>query len=776
MLLSEIEGRITMESKNYSAEAMVLENGKYVKGTLTLFIDEYVFAGKRTSVNWENATVEQGTVKVKSFLFSSDKPYIRFKDNAKNSKDFIVEQENLNDIIKLISEYASYLKNKREEKLAFEKKAEEERKQKEEELRKQEENEKRIREEAKRKAEEEFRRKKEEEERLKEEKLRKEKETFERKKSEKKARIQKEVENCKNNPDPTISIDATIKKVASCFLDNPYRILGVSCVASNEEANQALDKLKKLARLKALESYKSSFDLASIESPARDLSIAQNALAMLKDKNHKWFWFLEADACHAWFSGKYRIELSKDGQEFGTYDLFLANYIYAIFCDSKFETAETWKRVLNFYCFICEDSSMELIKSRFTIKELEGKDYKTLLSEFKKAIFVPILQLCDTDDLLVVLRLHKHIKDCDNKLLDELSRTILEKVAYWFKNKETDAFAYLGQFDENNISESQRKEIRERGDQYCQAVEKVFEPVLTELRSELTRYEMIRESYRTTTYQFMYVLHKCADKSDAIYFANKTYTYCKEDDRQRIKNTFGEANIKFIDWNVPHTGWDIQGDNYYFGKGCEVDYTQAVYWYHKAADEGNMYSQNSLGICYQKGTGVPQSDEQAATWFEKAYESGSPDGAYNLAECYFSGVGVRKSVDKALELWAAAAKLGHPSASERRAAIYSNVQVERRNHRAKNHICHDVGFQMPMGASLAVEVTLNKSAYAYLVNAQNYQNYISGKNFSYYGGYTTENPYRINIPSSNHWYVIIDNGDDVVTGITSSVKVKTIGF
>lgn len=52
MQLSAIEGRIAMESKNYSAEAMVLENGKYVKGTLTLFIDEYVFAGKRTSVNW----------------------------------------------------------------------------------------------------------------------------------------------------------------------------------------------------------------------------------------------------------------------------------------------------------------------------------------------------------------------------------------------------------------------------------------------------------------------------------------------------------------------------------------------------------------------------------------------------------------------------------------------------------------------------------------------------------------------------------------------------
>ena len=85
-----------MESKNYSAEAMVLENGKYVKGTLTLFIDEYVFAGKRTSVNWENTTIEQGTTKVKTFLFSSDKPYIRFKENTKSSKDFICSISNGN--------------------------------------------------------------------------------------------------------------------------------------------------------------------------------------------------------------------------------------------------------------------------------------------------------------------------------------------------------------------------------------------------------------------------------------------------------------------------------------------------------------------------------------------------------------------------------------------------------------------------------------------------------------------------------------------------------
>lgn len=764
-----------MDIKNYSVEVTVCENGKYNKGTLTLFIDEYVFGKTRTTVDWEKTTCEKGMTKVKSFLFSSDKPYVVFKYNGTESQQFILEQANMDTLLSKIEGYANHIKTEREEKLAKERKAEEEKRKAEEERIAQEEKEKRIREEAKRKAEEEFRQKKEEEERLKQEKERKEKELLDRKKSEKKARIQKEVENCKNNPEQPISVDATIKKVASCFLDNPYRVLGVSCVSSNEEANQALDKLKKLARLKALESYKSPFDLVAIERPARDLSIAQNALAMLKDKSHKWFWFSEADACYAWYSGKYRIELSKDGQEFGTYDLFLANYIYAILCDSKFETAETWKRVLNFYCFICEQKSGEILKSRFTAKELDGKTTKELLLDFKKNIFAPLLQLCDTDDLMTVLRLNKHIKDCNNKLLDDLSRTILEKVAYWFKSKETDAFAFLGTFDEDNITPQQQREIRERGDKYCQTVERVFEPVLKELRAEVTRYEMIKESYRTTTYQFMYMLHKCVDKSDAVFFANKTYTYCKEDDRERIKNTFGKANIKFVDWNVPHTGWDIKGDEYYYGKGCEVDYTQAVYWYHKAADEGNMYSQNSLGLCYQKGTGVPQSDEQAASWFEKAYESGSPDGAYNLAECYFEGKGVRKSIDKALEMWAAAAKLGHPSAGAKRASIFAKIQGERKTHRAKNHICHDIGFQMPIGAYIVAEVTLNKAANVYLVNAQGYQSYLAGNDVqSNGGGYITQSPYRIRIPSSNHWYVIIDNGDDDIAGITASVKVKTL--
>ena len=61
-----------MDIKNYSVEVTVCENGKFNKGTLTLFIDEYVFGKSRTTVDWEKTTCEQGVTKVKSFLFSSD--------------------------------------------------------------------------------------------------------------------------------------------------------------------------------------------------------------------------------------------------------------------------------------------------------------------------------------------------------------------------------------------------------------------------------------------------------------------------------------------------------------------------------------------------------------------------------------------------------------------------------------------------------------------------------------------------------------------------------
>lgn len=763
-----------MAAGNCSVEAAVIENGKSVKGTLTLFIDEYVFGSKRKNINWEKAECKKGTVTVKGFLRSVEKPCVTFTENGISSPQFVLEQTQLETVMSAISAFVGTIKSERAAKEAEEKRIAEEAARKEAEKQRQIEEEKRIREEAKRKADEEYRLRKEAEQRKKAEAERKEKEAFARRMDEKKARISKEVESCKKQErSEPIKVSTLANKAGSYFVDNPYRILGVSCLATNEEANTALDKLKKLARLKALESYRSAFDLNGLDKPSRDLSVAQNALTLLKDKSYRWFWFAEADACVAWQSGKYRMELAKDGLEYGTYDLFLANYLYAVLCDPDFTVLETWKRVLNFYCFICKQSSGELLQSRFSEKERNNVDKAELLSSFKSVIFKPILLLCERDDLDAVLRLHKCIRECDNTLLDSLSRNVIGKLVSWFTDKEAAMFSYMAELDSDEaLSDSKGEEVRERGDAYCRVVEPVFELVLKDFRGDPVRYDMIKESYRHTTYQLMYELNKCSNKSNAIYFANKCYSYCNADDKKRINNTFGEANIKAIDWNTPHTAWDAKGDDFYFGRGCPVDYTQALYWYHKAEEAGNMHSKTSIGICYQKGNGVPQDDGLAASWFEKACESGDPAGAYNLAECYFTGTGVKQSIDKAIKYWGEAAKLGHPSAEQRKNEEFAKVQVKRRAHRARNHICIDIGFQMTTGPSLAAEVTLNKAAYVYLVNAQGYQNYLNGSDFSYHGGYASQSPYRVRIPSSNRWYVVVDNGDEPIAGITASAKVK----
>lgn len=751
---------------NYSVEASVIENGRTIKGILMIYIDEYSFGSARKTVNWENVVCEQSTEKVKGFLRSIDKPCVVFNYNGDRSARFVLEQDQMSILLEKVKEFSNTVRNER---LAKEEKVRQEEAARQQQIAEEE----RIREEVRRKSEEEYRQKHEAAQRKKDEEARQQREEHQKCIADKQARIQREVYACKKKQEVKIELEAIAKKAGSLFLDNPYRTLGISCLASNEDANSALDKLKKLARLNALESYRSQFDLVGLDKPNRDLSVAQNALVLFKDRANKFFWFAEPDACTAWQSGKYRMELARDGEEYGTYDLFLANYMFAVLCDPNFNVSETWKRVLSFYCYICKQSDCSLLRSRYTDKELQGISDVELINSFRSVILKPILMLCNRDDLDAVIRLYKCIKDSDNHLLQGLSRNVLSKLVSWFTDKEADVLSYLGEFDDDEaISDEKGIEICERGEDYCSIVEPVLEIVLRDFRGDAVRYDMIKESYRNATYQLMYELNKCPNKSHAILFANKCFSYCNADDRKRIQNTFGEANIKAVDWNAPHTRWDIKGDDFYYGRGCKIDYIQALYWYHKAADAGNMYSPNSIGICYQNGHGVPQSDEQAARWFEKAARAGNPQGAYNLAECYFDGVGVRKSVDQALKYWGEATKLGHPSAQQRKDSVFATVQMERRKHRARNHICHDLGFQMTTGPNLAVEVTINRAVNAYMVNANGYQNYLNGNDFQFYGGYAASSPYRIRIPSSNHWYLIVDNGDGPIDGITSSVKVK----
>ncbi|MGD0910855.1 MAG: tetratricopeptide repeat protein [Terracidiphilus sp.] len=54
------------------------------------------------------------------------------------------------------------------------------------------------------------------------------------------------------------------------------------------------------------------------------------------------------------------------------------------------------------------------------------------------------------------------------------------------------------------------------------------------------------------------------------------------------------------------------------GKLFARDPAQAAAWYHKAADQGDAGAQGTLGMLYTLGQGVPQSDVEAYYWLDLA--------------------------------------------------------------------------------------------------------------------------------------------------------------
>jgi len=66
----------------------------------------------------------------------------------------------------------------------------------------------------------------------------------------------------------------------------------------------------------------------------------------------------------------------------------------------------------------------------------------------------------------------------------------------------------------------------------------------------------------------------------------------------------------------------------------------AAEWFRKAADQGNPVAQNSLGVLYHDGRGVPKDFEQAFSWYRKAAAQKYGAGMFNVAISYYNGEGV----------------------------------------------------------------------------------------------------------------------------------------
>jgi tetratricopeptide (TPR) repeat protein len=109
--------------------------------------------------------------------------------------------------------------------------------------------------------------------------------------------------------------------------------------------------------------------------------------------------------------------------------------------------------------------------------------------------------------------------------------------------------------------------------------------------------------------------------------------------------------------------WFQTGANYFSGRSVPRDYSEAVKWYRKAAEQGYAQAQHNLGYCYQCGLGVKRDYKEAVKWYRKAAEQNHAGAQHELARSYDFGKGVEKDEVEALKWHRKAAEQNHAESS-----------------------------------------------------------------------------------------------------------------
>ena len=112
------------------------------------------------------------------------------------------------------------------------------------------------------------------------------------------------------------------------------------------------------------------------------------------------------------------------------------------------------------------------------------------------------------------------------------------------------------------------------------------------------------------------------------------------------------------------------GRLYYYGeRGVKKDYAEAVKWFQKAVDKGNVFGKYCLGICYDEGNGMEKNYTKAYSLykdalnaFSKMAEDGAAKAQNYLGLCYDYGRGTEENKELAFTAYKKAAEQGYARA------------------------------------------------------------------------------------------------------------------
>ena len=115
---------------------------------------------------------------------------------------------------------------------------------------------------------------------------------------------------------------------------------------------------------------------------------------------------------------------------------------------------------------------------------------------------------------------------------------------------------------------------------------------------------------------------------------------------------------------------------YEYGRsGIEIDVVAAAVWFEKAAEAGHVEAMAELGLCYELGCGVEQSDEQALDWYTKAAEQGHVTAKFSVGEAFEEARGVPQSDEEACPWYYRAAVVGDEDSKKALKRLYDIARI-----------------------------------------------------------------------------------------------------
>lgn len=136
-----------------------------------------------------------------------------------------------------------------------------------------------------------------------------------------------------------------------------------------------------------------------------------------------------------------------------------------------------------------------------------------------------------------------------------------------------------------------------------------------------------------------------------------------------VTNIVSETRV-LAERNNAEAQYDL-GEMFANGMAGRVDFTQAAFWYQKAAMQGNAAAQCNLGLMYKLGRGVPQGTTQTISWLTNAAMQNDTMAAYSLGEIYQFGEHVPKDLSTAAHWYSVAASHGGVRAQGALADMYA---------------------------------------------------------------------------------------------------------